>query len=335
MDQQIKTLNKQDQNLATTLEVLKDYEKLYVDSCQKIDNTLQEFLTKTTQANEHIETTNKKFLEGINTRNREWLAGIQTQLKADLAIIQPTLKAELTTLTEQLTSNLKKVQGTLDERLTGLIEQLNFLQQPIQKAANQIEGIIESFTRIMAEVINDLKSEFQKQSTKIEEQSQRYEAQLTGVKSLNENIVNLLNQLNESSKNQKDAFDALDSNINGLTEDTKHLTTVITSFVSDSGTLSQSIAAIEEHTETLGTASQQFVEKTEKADITPLIANIERLNIAVNEISQNSRALTDAVNTLTRQIDASGESSSVQGKFSLLERIQILLRGKSCYKTNF
>lgn len=332
LDQQIETLNKQDQNLTTTVEVLKNSEKLYIDSCQQIDNTLQEFLKKTTEASEHIETTNKHFLEGINTRNREWLAEIQTQLKADLAIIQPTLKAELTTLTEQLTSDLKEVQGTLDERLTGLTEQLKFFQLPIEKTADQIEGIIESFTRIIAGVVNDLKSEFQKQSTKIEEQSQRYEAQLTGVKSLNENVVNLLNQLNESSKNQKDAFDALDSNINGLTEDTKHLATVITSFVSDSGTLSQSIAAIEEHTETLGTASQQFVEKTEKADITPLIANIERLNIAVDGISQNSRALTDAVNTLTRQIDASGESSSIQGKFSLLERIQILLRGKPVTK---
>ena len=332
LDQQIETLNKQDQNLATTVEVLKNSEKLYIDSCRQIDNTLQEFLKKTTEASNHIETTNKKFLEGINTRNREWLADIQTQLKADLAIIQPTLKAELTTLTEQLTSYLKEVQETLEERLTGLTEQLKFFQLPIEKSADQIERTIESFTRIMEGIVHNLQSEFQKQNEIIKEQNEKYEEQLTGVKSLNERVVNLLDQLDESNKNQEEAVNTLNTNVGGLTTNIKNLNVAINSFTSDSGTLHQSIAAIEEHTETLGMASQQFVEKTEKADVTPLIANIERLNTAVNEISHNSRALTDAVDTLTRRIGTSEESSSIQRKFSFLERIRILFLGRSAAK---
>ena len=328
LDQQTQKLEEQNQNLATTLGVLKDYEKLYVDSCQEIEKTLQEFLNKTSETRANIETTNREFLEGINATNREWIQEIQTQLKTELAIIQPTLKEELNGLTRQLTSNLKAVQTALDEGLEALTDQLRVFQLPIEKAANQIERIIESFTQIMEEVVNDLKSEFQKQNEKIEEQYEKYEEQLTEVRSLNESVVNLLNQLDENSKNQKDAVDALGLNVSGLTENTKHLAAVITSFTSDSGILSQSIAAIEEHTETLGTASQQFAEKVEKADVTPLITNIERLNTAVNEISQNSRALTDAINTLTGQIDTSGESPLIQEKFSFLKRIWILFLGR-------
>ena len=148
LDQQIETLNKQDQNLTTTVEVLQNCEKLYVDSCKQIDNTLQEFLKKTTEASANIETTNRKFLEEINTTNSEWIKEIQEQLKTELAIIQPTLKEQLKGLTKQLTSDLKGVQGTLDEKLKALTEQLKFFQLPIEKTANQIEGTIESFTRI-------------------------------------------------------------------------------------------------------------------------------------------------------------------------------------------
>ncbi len=210
LDQQIETLNRQDQNLTTTVEVLKNCEKLYVESCQQIDETLQEFLNKTTEANANIETSNREFLDGINTTNREWISEIQGQLKTELAIIQPTLKKELESLTGQLTSNLKEVQGTLDERLEALTNQLNFFQLPIEKTADQIEGTIESFTRIMEAIVNDLQSEFQNQSATLNEQNKKYEEQLTSVKNLNERVENLLTQLDESSKNQKEAVDTLD-----------------------------------------------------------------------------------------------------------------------------
>ena len=320
LDRQIEALNKQDQNLTTTVEVLKNSEKLYVESCQQIDNTLQEFLSKTTEASTNIETTNKKFLEGINTSNREWIKEIQTQLKKDLAIIQPTLKAELTTLTDQLTSDLTEVQETLDERLTGLTKQLNFFQLPIEKTADQIEGTIESFTRIMEGIVNNLQSEFQKQNEIIKEQNEKYEAQLTGVKSLNESVKNLLTQLDESSKNQKEAVNTLSTNVGGLTTDIQSLDTAIKSFTSDSGDISQSIGAIKGHVETLGNASQELVQK---ADVTPLNVNIERLNTIIGDISRNSQTLAITVNQLARQINSSGtpESGRHRKKRSLLSRL--------------
>ena len=329
LDQQIETLNKQDENLTTTVELLKNSEKLYVESCQQIDNTLQKFLNKTTKASAHIETTNKQFLEGINTRNREWLAEIQNQLKTDLAIIQPTLKEQLKGLTKQLTSDLKGVQGTLDEKLKALTEQLKFFQLPIEKTANQIEGTIESFTQIMEGIVNELKSELQKQSKSIKEQNEKYADQLTEVKNLNERVLNLLNQLDENSKSQSTAVSVLSSKVEGLTANTEDLATAINAFTSDSGAISQSIATIEKHTETLGTASQQFVEKVEKADVTPLTANIGRLNTAVNEISQNSRALTGAVNTLRRQLGSSeSEQKPKRSFFTFFRRLNLFSRRK-------
>ena len=320
LDQQTQKLEEQNQNLATTLEVLKNYEKLYVDSCQQIDETLQKFLNETTEASANIEATNREFLEGINATNREWIKEIQSQLKTELTIIQPTLKEELNALTGQLTSDLKEVQRALDERLKALTEQLKFFQLPIEKTADQIEGIIESFTRIMRGVVNNLQSEFQKQNERIEKQNKSYEEQLTGVKNLNESVVNMLNQLDESSKNQKNAVSVLSSNVGELTADTQNLAAAITSFTSDSGALSHSVAAIEKHAGTLGTASQQFVEKVDKADVTPLTANIGRLNIAINEISQNSRTLANAVNTLARQGNSSG--SERKPKRSFFEKIR-------------
>ena len=175
----------------------------------------------------------------------------------------------------------------------------------------------------MEGIVKNLQSEFQKQNKTIKEQNEKYEAQLTGVKNLNESVVNLLNQLDENSKNQRDAVNALNSNVGELTKDTKHLATAIESFTSDSGTLSQSIATIEEHTETLGTASQQFVEKVEKADVTPLNVNIERLNTIIGDISQNSQTLAIAVSQLARQINSSGttESGRHRKERSLLSKL--------------
>ncbi|MCY4568784.1 MAG: hypothetical protein OXD49_10805 [Candidatus Poribacteria bacterium] len=323
LDQQIETLNKQDQNLTTTVEVLKNSEKLYVESCQQIDNTLQKFLKKTAEASTNIETTNKKFLEGINTSNREWIKEIQTQLKADLAIIQPTLKEELKTLTKQLTTDLKEVQRTQDEGLKALTKQLNLFQLPIEKTADQIEGTIESFTRIMEGIVKNLQSEFQKQNKTIKEQNEKYEAQLTSVKELNESVENLLTQLDESSNSQSAAVSVLSSKVEGLTENTQDLAAAITSFTSDSGDLSHSVAEIEKHAGTLGTASQQFVEKVERADVTPLNVNIERLNTIIGDISQNSQTLAITVNQLARQINSSGtgESGHRRKKRSLLSKL--------------
>ena len=327
LDQQIEMLNKQDQNLATTAEVLKNCEKLYVESCQQIDNTLQIFLNKTAEANANIETSNREFLDGINTANREWITEIQAQLKSDLAIIEPTLKNELETLSNQLTTDLNKVQETLDERLQALTNQLNFFQLPIEKTADQIEGTIESFTRIMEGIVNDLQSEFQNQSETLNEQNEKYGEQLTSVKDLNERVENLLTQLDESSNNQKEAVDELSTNVGGLTENINNLDSAINNFTSDSGELSQSIGSIKGDVEKLGTASQQFVEKVDKADVTPLTNSIERLNTSINAISQHSQTLANAANKLAQHEGASGsvpktKRSSFKSKLNPLSWIR-------------
>ena len=312
LEQQTQKLDEQNQNLITSLEVFKNNERLYVDSCQQIDETLQQFLNKTNEANANIETSNREFLDGINTSNREWISEIQDQLKSELAIIQPTLKKELESLTNQLTSDLNEVQGTLDERLKALTDQLNFFQLPIEKTADQIEGTIESFTRIMEGIVNDLQSEFQKQNETITEQNEKYGEQLTSVKNLNERVENLLTQLDESSKNQKEAVDTLSSNVGGLTDNINNLDSAINTFTSDSGDLSQSIGAIKGDIEKLGTASQQFVEKVEKADVTPLTTSIEKLNTSINEISKHSQTLANVVERLARQEGASASGQKTK-----------------------
>ena len=324
LDQQTQKLEEQNQNLATTLEVLKNHENLYVDSCQQIDDTLQKFLNKTAEASANIETTNSKFLEEINATNREWIKEIQDQLKTELAIIQPVLEEELKALTEQLTSDLTGVQRTLDESLKALTEQLKFFQLPIEKTADQIEGIIESFTAIMEGVVNDLQLEFQKQNETIKEQNENYAKQLTGVENLNKHVENLLTQLDESSKNQKEAVNALSTNVGGLTTDIQSLDAAIKSFTSDSGDISQSIGAIKGHVETLGSASQELVQK---ADVTPLNANIGRLNATIEQISQHSQTLADAVNQLTKQIDLSRTSDPK--KRSFFRKLNPFSRGKT------
>ena len=327
LNQQTEILNKQDQNLTTTVEVLKSCEKLYVESCQQIDNTLQEFLKKTTEASAHIETNNQQFLEEINTRNREWLAEIQTQLKTDLAIIEPTLKEELKTLSDQLTTDLKEVQGTLDEKLTALTTQLRFFQLPIEQTANQIEGVIGSFTGIMEGIVTDLQSEFRKQNKRIEALNENYEVQLTGVKSLNKSVKDLLTQLDENSKSQKDAVNTLGTNVGGLTTDIQSLDAAIKSFTSDSSDISQSMGAIKGHVEKLGNASQELVQK---ADVTPLNTNIGKLNATIEQISQNSQTLANAVNQLTRQIDSSGTSKPEPGKIrSFFKKLSTFFRRKT------
>ena len=151
--------------------------------------------------------------------------------------------------------------------------------------------------------------------TTIKEQNENYEEQLTGVKNLNQDIVNLLKQLDESSNNQKDAVNTLNTNVGGLTTDIKNLDTAINTFTSDSGDLSQSIGAIKGDIEKLGTASQQFVEKVEKADVTPLTTSIEKLNTSINEISKHSQTLANAVDRLARQEGSSGSGQKTKRSF--------------------
>ena len=339
LDQQIEKSNEHNQNLAQLSKVLtrvpealKSYETTYINSLEQIDEKLQKFINKVTETNTSIYEENREWFEDINDANKQQFVEMQSQLKTEIGDIQQTLKNQLDDLTTRLIKNFKSVQqnldsglttlneqlenfdtplketveeikGVFDERLTTLNERLEKFPEPIQESADQMRGTFADLVTFMRGIIGNLQQ-------KIKEQNEKYEEQLTGVKSLNESVKNLLTQLDESSKNQKEAVNTLSTNVGGLTTDIKNLDVAITSFTSDSGNISHSVAAIEKHAETLGTASQQFVEKVEKADVTPLNANIERLNTIIGDISQNSHTLAITVNQLARQINSSGTTES-------------------------
>ena len=352
-------LDEQTQNLVNTLNTLKSYEETYIASCQQIDKTLQKFLNKATEANTSIHATNHEFLEKINVTNRKWIEEIQNQLTTDLAVLQPTLETELKTLTDELTTNLKGVQGTLDERLETLNDRLNNFDAPLKEAvdqmrgtldnrletlndrlnnfdaplkeaADQIRGTFQNLVRYMQRIVENLQGE-------IRTQNENYGDQLRAVNRLNQQIVELLNQLDQRSENQMNqltqhserqgtAVSTLSTAVGNLREDTTNLTAAITSFTSDSGSLSKSIGAIEQHVETLGTASQQLIEK---ADVTALTIDIGELRKSIGEIARHSQTLAASVERVPRQAPPSSQSSSnrtTEKKIPLLSRIWLPFR---------
>lgn len=334
LDQQTEKLNQQNQNLIQAsnaldqvLNVLKDYETAYIDSRKQIDETLQAFIRKATETNTSIYTENREWFEKMNADNRQQLSAMQNHLTGNLETLKQNLVDELEVLNERLENfdtPLKKavgeIKGVFDERLTTLNEQLEKFPEPIQKSADQMRGTFANLVNFMREIVGDLQRE-------IREQNEKYEAQLTGVKSLNESVKSLLTQLDENSKNQKDAVNTLSTNVGGLTTDIQSLDTAIKSFTSDSRDISQSIGAIKGHVETLGNASQELVQK---ADVTPLNANIEGMNRIIGEISQNSQNLADAVNRLTRQIDSSGSKPpSKRSFFAFFSKLNPFSRRKT------
>ena len=356
LDLQTEKLDDQNQNISKireaidqTLNALKSYETTYVNSHQEISNKLQEFIDKATETNTSIYTENRKWFEETNNANKQQFSDMQDQLKTELGEVQQTLNDQLGALVTELETNLSDLQNNLNGRLDTLNDRLeNFdtplidaviniretfetqletlnnrlenFDEPLQEAAEHMRGTFADLVRYMQSIVGDLQKE-------IREQNEKYEEQLTESKNLSKSVKSLLEQLDESSSNQKGAVDGLSSNVDKLTEDTQNLATAINDFTSDSGTLSQSIVTIEGHVETLGTASQQFVEKVDKADVTPLTASIEKLNTSVNEISTHSKTLANAVERLARQEDSSStgqktKRSSFKSKLNPLSWIK-------------
>ena len=330
LDQQTEKLDDQNKNITQIIAVidkilkaLKSYETNYINSREEISKKLQEFINKATETNTSIYTENRKWFERINDANKQQFSEMQSQLKTEIGDIQQTLKSQLDELTTKLDSGLTtlndrlanfdtplkgavdEIKKTFDEKLKTLNEQLEKFHEPIQESADQMRDTFADLVTFMRGIVGELQQ-------KIEEQNEKYEAQLTGVKSLNKSVKNLLTQLDESSKNQKDAVNTLSANVNGLTTDIQSLDTAIKSFTSDSSDISQSIGAIKGHVETLGNASRELVQK---ADVTPLNANIEGMSRIIGEISQNSQTLANAVNQLTKQIDLSRTSDPEKRSF--------------------
>ncbi len=328
IDGQNENITKVIEAIDQTLNALKSYETTYIDSHQKISTELQEFISKATETNTSIYTENRKWFEEINDTNKQQFSDIQNQLNTELGNVQQTLNDQLGTLVNKLDTNLSDLQNSLNGRLDTLNDRLeNFdtplkdavvhirktfdsqletlntrlenFDEPLQAAANQMRGTFANLVEYMKGIVGDLQRE-------INEQNEKYGEQLNSVKQLNENVKNLLTQLDESSNNQKDAVNELGTNIGGLTTDINSLNDAINAFTSDSGDLSQSIGAIKGDIEKLSTASQQFVEKVDKADVTPLTNSIERLNTSINAISQHSQTLANAANKLVQREGASG-----------------------------
>ena len=357
LEQQTEKLNQQNENLVQVsnalgqaLTVLKDYETAYIESRKQIDDTLQAFISKATETNTSIYTENREWFEKMTANNHQQISAMQERLEGNLQTLKQNLVDELKNVTSGLAEKLGNFQKALDsrlevlnerlenfdtplketveafkqdfdERLTTLNDQLEKFPEPIQKSADQMRGTFANLVQYMRGIVGDLQRE-------IKEQNEKYEAQLTGVKDLNESVKNLLIQLDKSSKNQREAVNTLSTNVNGLTADIKNLDGAINTFTSDSGKLSQSIAAIERHAGTLGTASQELVQK---ADVTPLNTNIGTLNATIEQISQNAQTLADAVDQLTKQIDLSrtGEPEGNRRERSLLSKLNPFSRRKT------
>ena len=341
LNQQAGKLNEQNKNIAQVIEALeqnlnalKSYETTYINSREEISKELQVFINKATETNTSIYEKNREWFEKVNTDNKQQFSDMHDQLKTELGNVQQTLKNQLDDLATGLAQNLENIQqalnsglvtlneqlenfdtplkktveeikGVFDERLATLNERLEKLPEPIQKSADQMRGTYADSVRYMQNIVGELKRE-------IKEQNDKYEKQLTGVKSLNESVKSLLTQLDKNSKNQAEAVNTLSTDVGGLTANIQSLDAAIESFTSDSSVMSQSISAIKGHVETLGNASRELVQK---ADVTPLNANIGRLNATIERISQNSQTLADAVNQLTKQIDLSRTSNPEKRSF--------------------
>ncbi|MDE0636818.1 MAG: MotA/TolQ/ExbB proton channel family protein, partial [Candidatus Poribacteria bacterium] len=213
LDQQIEKSNEHNQNLAQLSnvltrvpEALKSYETTYINSLEQIDEKLQKFINKATETNTSIYEENREWFEDINDANKQQFVKMQSQLKTEIGDIQQTLKNQLDDLTTRLIKNFKSVQqdldsglttlneqlenfdtpltetveeikGVFDERLTTLNEQLEKFPEPIQKSADQMRGTFADLVTFMRGIVGDLQQ-------KIKEQNEKYEEQLTGVKSL-------------------------------------------------------------------------------------------------------------------------------------------------------
>ena len=360
LDLQTDKLDDQNNNIALvnkaidqTLNALKNYETTYINSQKEISSELQEFINKATQTNTSIYAENREWFEKINNANKQQFSDMQIQLKTELANVQQTLNDQLGSLGSDLGTNLSDLQNSLNDRLDTLNDRLeNFdtplkdavnnikesfdiqldtlnncldnFDKPLQEAADQMRDTYADLVRYIQNIIGDLQK-------KIIEINNKYGDQLTTVKDLNTSLVDLLNQLNQSSTNQKSAVDVLSNNVNDLTVDTQKLTDTIITYASDTGDLSQSVRAIKEIIGELGDASQQFVEKVDNADVTPLTESIDKLNTSINDISQHSETLVNSVDRLARQVKS---DSDWKPKRKIISKLRSKLSRKKTSKLN-
>ena len=171
LDEQDQKLDEQTQHLVKVLDTLKSYEDAYIKSREQIDETLQKFINKATEANTSIHERNREWFEKINTDNRKEFSEIRGQLKTDLTEFQQTLEKELKTLSNTLAGNLKNVQKSLDERLGVLNERLENFDTPLKGAVDEIKktfdeqlktlnNLLENFNAPLKEAADQMRGTF-------------------------------------------------------------------------------------------------------------------------------------------------------------------------------
>ena len=278
---------------------------------QTMENELKTISEALTENLTNVQGVLDKQLETLTNR----LENFDTPLKEVVEESRRSFDKQLETLNDHLSDfdqplreTVDQIKQTFDEQLGTLNNRLETFDVPLKESADKMSGTFANLVKHMQTIVGDLQKE-------IKEQNEQYEEQLTSVKNLNQSVKNLLTQLDESSKNQKEAVDTLSTNIGGLTADINNLDSAIKTFTSDSGDLSQSVGTIKGDIQKLGTASQQFVEKVGKADVTPLTASIEKLNTSVNAISQHSQTLANAVNTLGKREHSTGVGRKLKSSY--------------------
>ena len=291
----VKGLNERVEGLLTQLGENNRNQKHAVDEIKETFDNRLEIL------NERLE----KFHEPIQ-QSANQMRGTFQNLVNRMQEIVGDLQREINKQNEKYEEQLTGVKG-LNERVEGLLTQLDDSSKNQKHAVDALNTNIGGLTedvKSLDTAINALTSDsgnLHQSIAAIKEYTGTLGTVSQQFMEKNESIVNLLSQVGESSSNQKEAVNTLSTNVGGLTIDVKNLDSAIKSFVSDSGNLSQSIKAIKGNIETLSTASQQFVEKMEKADVTPLNANIDELKTTISKITQTSQTLVDAVNGLEKK----------------------------------
>ena len=295
----VQSLNQDLVNLLNQLDArLENFGKPLRETVGEIKDT---FDVQLTTLNERLEKFDEP-IQGAAEQMRDTYADSVTYMQGIVGDLQREINEQNQKYAEQLAG----VKG-LNERVEGLLTQLDDSSRNQKHAVDALSTNIGGLTedvKSLDTAINALTSDsgdLHQSIAAIKEYTGTLGAVSQQFVEKNESVVNLLSQLGESSSNQKEAVNALSTNVGGLTTDVKNLDSAIKSFVSDSGNLSQSIKAIKGNIETLSTASQQFVEKMEKADVTPLNANIDELNTTISKIAQTSQTLVDAVNGLEKK----------------------------------
>ena len=223
LDQHCEKLSDQNQDLIKVLNALNNYEEASINSRKQIDEKLRGSIDKAAETNTNIYTENRKWFENINTENKQQFSDMQKELKQDLGNLQETLEKQLGHLATELKTNLiniqndlnsglttlnerlenfdtplkqtvKGIKGVFDNRLEILSDQLGKFHEPIQESAKQMRNTYADSVRYMQGIVGDLQREINKQN-------QKYEEQLVGIQSLNQDLVNLLNQLDARLEN--------------------------------------------------------------------------------------------------------------------------------------